>query len=87
MSKRVDVGTAVGVVGSLAAFVLTVVCWNAGLTTSTFAPLTEGAPSFEGTHYDGLWISGAAVSLLLAGLMAIDVARRVRAGFVAIPEL
>lgn len=46
-------------------------------------PILEGAPPFESAHYDGLWISGAGLSILVAGLMAIDVVRRVRVGFVA----
>ncbi|XGU19603.1 hypothetical protein ACETU7_33155 [Rhodococcus sp. 3Y1] len=58
-------------------------CWRAGTTTSDFGPILEGAPPFESTHYDGLWISGAGLSILVAGLMAIDVVRRVRVGFVA----
>ncbi|MCJ0907004.1 hypothetical protein [Rhodococcus sp. ARC_M6] len=76
--------TWVGVVGAVAALALAVMCWNAGRTTSTFAPLIEGAPPFEGTHYDGLWISGAGLSVLLAGLMMIDVIRRIRMGSVAL---
>ncbi|NMM83940.1 hypothetical protein B2J88_06145 [Rhodococcus sp. SRB_17] len=75
--------TWLGVVGAVAALALAVMCWNAGRTTSTFAPLIEGAPPFEGTHYDGLWISGAGLSVLLAGLMMIDVIRRLRMASVA----
>lgn len=82
-SPRVDVKTWIGVLGIVAATILAVVCWRAGTTTSDFGPILEGAPPFESTHYDGLWISGAGLSILVAGLMAIDVVRRVRVGFVA----
>lgn len=83
MTRKVDAKTLVGVLGMVAALTLAVVCWRSGLTTSTFGPIIEGAPSFEGTHYDGLWISGAGLALLLAGLMAIDVTRRLRMAYVA----
>ena len=71
------------IAGVAFATILAVVCWRAGTTTSDFGPILEGAPPFESTHYDGLWISGAGLSILVAGLMAIDVVRRVRVGFVA----
>ncbi|TSD48631.1 hypothetical protein FFI94_022475 [Rhodococcus sp. KBS0724] len=83
MTRKVDFKTGVGILGMVASLALAVVCWRSGLTTSTFDPIIEGAPSFEGTHYDGLWISGAGLALLLAGLMAIDVTRRLRMAYVA----
>ncbi|MGC0365453.1 hypothetical protein ABH922_003437 [Rhodococcus sp. 27YEA15] len=66
----------VGVLGLIAASLLAVVCWRAGVQKSEFEPLFEGAPAFEGTLYNGLWISGAAVSALIACLIAVDVIRR-----------
>lgn len=86
MSKSVNPGMWAEILGVVAATILAVVCWNQGRTTSTFAPLIEGAPAFSGTHYDGLWISGAGVSLLLAGLMTINVVRRRRVARAESPE-
>lgn len=74
----VETKTWIGVLGAVAALILAVVCWRAGTTTSSFEPMAEGAPPFDSTHYDGLWISGAGLSVLVGGLMVIDVARRVR---------
>lgn len=66
--------------GAIAALVLAVVCWRLGTTTSSFGPMLPDTPSFESTHYSGLWISGAALALLLAGLMTIDIVHRLRGG-------
>ncbi|WP_430333902.1 hypothetical protein [Rhodococcus sp. ACT016] len=65
-------------VGAVAAVVAAVVCWMRGVGTSGFAPIAPGTPSYTGVHYSGPWIAAAFASVLVAGLLALDVRRRLR---------
>ncbi|MEV6767802.1 hypothetical protein AB0N05_04140 [Nocardia sp. NPDC051030] len=54
-------------------------CWRNGIHTGWFKPSGD-APGFDATRYSGPWLSGAAVLVVVAGLVLIDtVAKVVRA--------
>ncbi len=75
MTRPVVVAEAVGAV---AALVATVLCWMRGVSTSEFAPIAPDTPSYTSVHYSGPWIAVAFASVLVAGLLALDVRRRLR---------
>lgn len=62
----------VAVVAVLAAFW----CWHLGVRTSLFPPYTKGLNVQPVTYYSGPWIGGAVGAVVLAGLLAVDAARR-----------
>lgn len=63
---------------AVAAAVLAVVCWLRGVSSTEFEPVAAGAPSFTGVHYSGSWITAAFAAVLVAGLLVLDVRRRLR---------
>ncbi|QBJ95718.1 hypothetical protein ERC79_06860 [Rhodococcus sp. ABRD24] len=65
-------------VGVLLALALAGWCAARGVTTSEFGPIAPDAPSFTSVHYVGSWITAAFASVLVAGLLALDIARRRR---------
>ncbi|WFR73762.1 hypothetical protein P9209_09470 [Prescottella defluvii] len=65
-------------VGAVAALVAAVLCWTRGVSTSEFAPVAPGTPSYTSVHYSGTWIAAAFVSVLVAGLLVLDIRRRRR---------
>lgn len=77
MSRRLPV--VAEAVGAVAALALAVVCWMRGVTGSEFAPMAPGTPSYTVVHYSGSWISAAFAAVLVAGLLGLDVRRRLRA--------
>ncbi|MCX5041768.1 hypothetical protein OG921_01000 [Aldersonia sp. NBC_00410] len=66
------------VVGSVGLLVLTVFCWQAGVQVTHFGPVREDGPAFDSTYYSGPWIIAASVSVALAGVLVIDLVRRLR---------
>lgn len=73
-------GRVVGLVrGGIAvgALAVAVWCWSRAVTTSTFAPVAEGAPAFTSTALSGSWTVGATAAVIVAGL-AVIVGRRPR---------
>jgi hypothetical protein len=48
------------------------------VSTSEFAPVAPGTPSYTSVHYSGTWIAAAFVSVLVAGLLVLDIRRRRR---------
>lgn len=76
MTRPVVVAEAVGVVAALVAAVL---CWNRGVSTGEFSPVTPDTPSYTSVHYSGPWIAAAFAAALVAGLVVLDVRRRLRA--------
>lgn len=66
-------------VGAVAAVVVAVLCWTRGVSTGEFAPVAPDTPSYTSVHYSGPWIAAAFASVLVAGLLVLDVRRRLRA--------
>ncbi|WP_072804434.1 hypothetical protein [Rhodococcoides yunnanense] len=64
------------VLGAVVAVILAVACWNAGVEVHRFAAVADGAPEFESASYSGSWIAGATVLVVVAGVLAVDAARR-----------
>lgn len=76
MTRRVPVAEAAG---AFVALLSAVWCAARGVSTHVFESVAPGAPSFTSVHYSGSWITAAFGSVLVAGLLALDVRRRLRA--------
>lgn len=62
-------------IGAIALLVVAVVCWNLGVTDSTFAAVVGGQPEFVSTRYSGSWIAAATFCVLVALLLSVDAVR------------
>jgi hypothetical protein len=63
------------VIGAIALLAVAVVCWNLGVTDSTFAAVAGGQPEFVSTRYSGSWITTATFCVLVALLLSVDAVR------------
>jgi hypothetical protein len=53
-------------------------CWAAGVRSTSFPP-GGGMPGFTSRYYSGGWIFGASLLVIVAAVVLIDAARRLRA--------
>ncbi|WP_175420492.1 hypothetical protein [Rhodococcus sp. SGAir0479] len=73
--RLILVAESAGAIGALAVAVL---CWMRGVTGTEFEPVAPGAPPFTSMHYSGSWITAAFAAVVVAGLLALAVRRRLR---------
>jgi hypothetical protein len=77
MSRRRSVVAAEGVV-AFGLLIVAVCCWQAGVQVTHFGPIRAEGPAFDSRYYSGPWIIGAAACVAAAGVLVIDIVRRVR---------